>query len=215
MPSFLTRRTTHAASPQSALPPGARHHAGRRRRHCQHGDALVNLMLAVMIMILLAVIGIPAINGIVIEGRTPDVAAELQRFMARMRAMGTAGTNLPYANVSNANNLAPATREATTLRTTGTVVAHRLGGSGTGNSGTVTLSPADLSGAGLGSAYSLTITDVHDKACPTLASIMATSSEEMSLNGNAIKNTATPYNASDAQRHCTDGENNDFTFVAR
>lgn len=186
-----------------------------QRRHRQRGDALVNLMLAVMIMILLAVIGIPAVNGIVIEGRTPEVAAELQRFMARMRTMGTVGTHLPYANVSNANNLAPATREATTLRTTGTSVAHGLGGSGTGNSGTVTLSPANLSGAGLGSAYSLSITDVHDKACPTLASIMSSSAEEMSLNSNTIKNTSTAYNASDAQRYCVDGENNDFTFIAR
>ncbi|MCB5362921.1 prepilin-type cleavage/methylation domain-containing protein [Pusillimonas sp. CC-YST705] len=186
-----------------------------RGRHRQHGDALVNLMLAVMIMILLAVIGIPAINGIVIEGRTPDVAAELQRFMARMRAMGTTGTNLPYSNVSNASNLAPATREATTLRTTGNIVAHRLGGTGTGNSGTVSLAAANLAGAGLGSAYSLTVTDVHDKACPTLASIMSTSSEEMTLNGNAIKNTTTPYNAADAQQHCVDGENNDFVFTAR
>lgn len=187
----------------------------RRGRHRQHGDALVNLLLAVMIIILLAVIGIPAVNGIIIEGRTPDVSSELQRFMARMRTMGTAGTNLPYANVNNANNLAPATREATTLRTTGNVVAHRLGGTGTGTSGTVTLSPANLGGAGLGSAYSLTITDVHDKACPTLASIMASSAEEMTLNGSTIKNSTTAYNASDAQQHCVSGESNNFVFTAR
>lgn len=184
-------------------------------KHRQHGDALVNLMLAVMILTLLAVIGIPAINGIVIEGRTPDVAAELQRFMARMRAMGAAGTHLPYANVSNSANLAPATREATTLRTTGQIVAHRLGGHGTGNSGTITITPANLGGAGLGSAYALTVTDVHDKACPTLASIMASSSDTMSLNGNIIKDTATAYNASDAQQYCVDGEHNDFMFMAR
>ncbi len=187
----------------------------RKGRHRQHGDALVNLMLAVMILILLAVIGIPAVNGIIIEGRTPDVAAELQRFMARMRTMGTAGTNLPYANVNNANNLAPATREATTLRTTGNVVAHRLGGTGTGSSGTVTLAPANLATAGLGSGYMLTVTDVHDKACPTLASIMSTSSEEMTLNGTIIKSVSTAYNASDAQQHCVSGENNDFVFTAR
>lgn len=187
----------------------------RQRRHRQHGDALVNLLIAVMILILLAVIGIPAVNGIIIEGRTPDVAAELQRFMARMRTMGTAGTNLPYANVNNANNLAPATREATTLRTTGNVVAHRLGGTGTGTSGTVTLAPANLNTAGLGSGYSLTVTDVHEKACPTLASILSTSSEEMTLNGTTIKNVSTAYNASDAQQYCVDGENNDFVFTAR
>lgn len=181
----------------------------------QQGDALVNLMLAVMIMTLLAVIGIPAVNGLIIEGRTPDVAAELQRFMARMRAMGAAGTHLPYANVSNAANLAPATREATTLRTTGSTVAHRLGGSGTGSDGIVTLGPANLGGSGLGSAYVLSVSSVHDKACPTLASILSTSCEEMSLNGHPIKSATTPYNAADAQRHCVDGENNDFTFTAR
>lgn len=186
-----------------------------RRRRRQRGDALVNLMLAVMIMTLLAVIGIPAVNGIIIEGRTPDVASELQRFMARMRAMGAAGTSLPYVSVSNASNLAPATREATSLRTTGNVVAHRLGGSGAGNKGTVTLTPANLDGAGLGSAYTLSVTSVHDKACPTLASIMSSSSEEMGLNGSLIKNANTPYNAADAQRYCTDGESNDFTFTAR
>jgi hypothetical protein len=187
----------------------------RARAHRQHGDALVNLMLAVMIMTLLAVIGIPAVNGIIIEGRTPDVASELQRFMARMRAMGSSGTSQPYANVNNASNLAPAVREASTLRTAGSVVAHRLGGSGSGSSGVVTIAPASLGGAGMGSAYTLSVTAVHDKACPTLASIMASSSEEMNLNGTVIKNATAPYNAADAQQYCIDGENNDFAFTAR
>lgn len=187
----------------------------RTRAHRQNGDALVNLVLAVMLITLLAVIGIPAVYGMIIEGRTPEVASEVQRYMTRMRAMGNSGTSLPYANVSNANNLAPATRASTILITTGNVVKHGLGGLGTGTNGTVTLSPANLGGAGLGSAYMLTITNVHDKACPTLASILSSSSDEMTLNGNTIKNSASPYNATDAQRHCVDGENNNFVFTAR
>ncbi|MBJ7265009.1 MAG: prepilin-type cleavage/methylation domain-containing protein, partial [Burkholderiaceae bacterium] len=51
-------------------------------------------------------------------------------------------------------------------------VAHRLGGSGAGTNGTITLAPAALGGGAMGSAFSITLTNVNARACPTLASTL-------------------------------------------
>lgn len=193
-----------------------------RRIKKQRGDMLVNIGIALAIMTLLAIVGMPAIKGWVIEGRVPQVAGEMQRMMARMRVMGETGVATPFATVTNEKNLIPALRGSTIVRINETAneVAHNLGGNGRGTNGTVVIAAANYESYGSGSAYQLTFTNVHDKACPTLASMLASASEFISINGNTVKENSeaaidTTYNAVDAQTHCVDGEENTFVFMSR
>lgn len=194
----------------------------RAKLESQRGDALVNLGVALMLIILLAIMGMPAIKGWVIEGRTPEVAGEMQRLMARLNVMGETGTAAPYANIANETNLIPALRGSSVVRVDedANTIAHRLGGRGNGTNGTIVLAPAQYESYGMGSAYQLTFTNVHDKACPTLASILSQMAERITINGNVVKDNResaidTTYNAIDAQTHCEDGEENTFVFMGR
>lgn len=196
--------------------------SGESKLDRQRGDMLVNIGIALAIITVLAVVGMPAIKGWIIEGRAPAVAGEVQRLMARLRVMGDTGVAQPFANVDNQTNLIPALRGSTVVRVdeSANTVAHNLGGRGSGTNGTIVLAPAAFDAYGLGTAYQLTFTNVHDKACPTLASMLSSASETITINGNIVKQNLesaadTSYNSVDAQQHCQNGENNDFVFVAR
>ncbi|MFG0230549.1 type 4 pilus major pilin [Achromobacter sp. 413638] len=186
----------------------------------QLGLTLVETMLVITIIIVAAVVGFPVVKGIWIELRVPTVASELQRFMSRTRVLGEGDSVTPYASIDNAKNLAPALQDSTVFKVNGSTVAHRLGGSGTGSSGTITLAPAALGGGALGSAFSITLTNVNAKACPILASTLNGVSETISVNGTAAKtlganNETGTFNPVTAQDLCTKGDSNTFVFATR
>lgn len=188
----------------------------------QRGVSIIELSVWLALVLVIIMVGMPALNGWLIEGRVPSVGNETVRLMARLRVMGESGGTHPFANVSNQRNLVPALRGSSALKIdeASNTIAHNLGGRGSGNHGTLSIAPAAFDGSGAGSAYQLTFTNVHDRACPTLASVLATSSDLILINGNVVKRNVdasshVAYNAIDSQLHCLDGENNTFVFTSR
>lgn len=120
----------------------------------QGGWTLIEVGAVIAIVIFLVVVNYPSIKGYFIQGRVPAAAGELQRFMSTARIMGEGDTATPYASINNAQNLAPSMRESTVFKVTGSTVAHRLGGTGVGSNGTITIAPAALGGGASGSALS-------------------------------------------------------------
>lgn len=186
----------------------------------QGGWTLVEVGAVIVIVIFLVVVNYPSIKGFFIQGRVPAAAGELQRFMSTARIMGEGDSATPYASINNAQNLAPSMRDSTVFKVSGSTVAHRLGGTGVGTNGTITIAPAALGGGAAGSAFSLTVTNVNHRACPVLASIMNGVSEMISVNGTVAKtlgadNESGSFNAVTAQDLCVNGENNTFVFATR
>jgi len=187
----------------------------------QAGFSLVEVSIVAAILVIAATIGIPAIKSFLIEQRVPAVAGELQRFMSRTKVMGEGGATVtPYATIATAKNLVPSVRDSSVLKVTGSNVAHKLGGSGTGANGTVTLTSASLAGGALGNGFALTLTNVNDKACPILAGTMNPVSETMTINGSVAKSLGSngesgTYNPVMAQDFCLSGDSNVFVFASR
>jgi prepilin-type N-terminal cleavage/methylation domain-containing protein len=192
----------------------------------QQGFSLIEVSIVTAIVLLIAIVGIPAIGSYVIENKVPKVGEELQRFIARAKVNGQGGSNTPYRSLHN-GILANALRDSSVVSVTGSdataLVAHGLGGSGTASGGTIALASAVIAGGGPGSAFTLTLNNVSNAACPSLASVMQRVSEVMTLQGKAgpvvLKDTTTQppklYDAMLAQAHCASGDSNTFVFTAR
>jgi hypothetical protein len=143
-----------------------------------------------------------------------------------MKINAQGGGVTPYTGLDT-GALANALRDSTVLSVQGTgaaaSVAHGLGGSGTSGSGVVQVEPASVDGAGMGSAFTLTLTNVSHAACPALASVLQRVSEIISISGSSgakvvkdsIATPATPYRAAQAQAQCSQGDVNTFVFTAR
>ena len=67
--------------------------------HGQSGFSLIEISIVTTIMMLLAIVGIPAIQGYVVESKVPRVAEELQRFVARLKVTTHGFGASPYAGV--------------------------------------------------------------------------------------------------------------------
>jgi prepilin-type N-terminal cleavage/methylation domain-containing protein len=192
----------------------------------QRGFSLIEVSIVTAIVLLIAIIGIPAIGAYVIENKVPKVGEELQRFIARAKVNGQGGSMTPYRNL-HTGMLANSLRDSSVLSVAGgdatAIVAHGLGGNGTVGNGTIALASADIAGGGPGSAFSLTLTNVNNAACPSLASVMQRVAEVITLQGKAgpvvIKDATLmppkPYDAMLAQAQCTSGDSNLFVFTAR
>jgi len=186
----------------------------------QGGWTLAEVGVVITIVIILAIVGFPSVKGFFVQGRVPAAAGELQRFMSTARIMSEGDSATPYSASDNAQNLAPSLRDSTVFKVTGNTVAHRLGGTGVGSNGTITIAPAALGGGAVGSAFSLTLTNVNHRACPVLASTLNGISEMISVNGTVAKTLGAnsesgTFNAVTAQNLCVNGDNNTFVFATR
>lgn len=198
----------------------------RYRSGREQGFSLMEVSIVTAIVLLIAIVGIPAIGGYVIENKVPKVGEELQRFIASMKINAQGGGVTPYIGLDT-GALANALRDSTVLAVQGTgaaaSVAHGLGGSGIGDNGVVEVQPAAVDGAGMGSAFTLTLSNVSHAACPALASVLQRMSEIISISGDSgakvvkdsIAKPATPYRAAQAQSQCGQGDVNTFVFTAR
>ena len=71
----------------------------KSKRQRQYGFSLIEISIVTTIMMLLAIVGIPAIQGYVVESKVPRVAEELQRFVARLKVTTNGFGASPYAGV--------------------------------------------------------------------------------------------------------------------
>lgn len=192
----------------------------------QRGLSLIEVSIVTAIILLVSILGIPAIGNYVVENKVPNVGEELQRFVARTKANAQGAGPTPYAGIDT-GALANALRDSSVLSVSGTgatsVVAHGLGGNGTAGNGVVTLAPAAFAAGGAGSGFTLTLVNVSHAACPGIASVMQRAAEIISVRGQGgavvVKDTtATPplaYLATRAEAQCAQGDNNSFVFTAR
>ncbi|WLW63626.1 type 4 pilus major pilin [Achromobacter aegrifaciens] len=191
------------------------------RQHLhQGGFTLVEVFAVIVVIGVLVMISMPAIKGLFVQARVGPAAAELQRFMTATRLLGEGDSVSPYAAINNVSNLAPALMESSVFKVNGATVAHRLGGSGAGSNGTITIGPVALGGGSAGSGFGLTLTNVNHRACPGLATTLNSVSETISVNGTAAKTLGTnnepgSFNAVTAQDLCVKGDNNTFVFATR
>jgi len=192
----------------------------------QRGFSLVEVSIVTAIVLLISITAIPSINSYVIENKVPKVGEELQRFVARVKANAQGGGSAPYAGMSTMI-LANALRNSSVLSVSGSgaasVVAHGLGGSGSAGNGIVSLTPTSVTGGTAGSAFTLTLNNVNDAACPSLASVLQRVSESISIAGsggavvvkNALAVPAMAYSATLADAQCASGDRNTFVFTVR
>lgn len=192
----------------------------------QGGFSLIEVSIVTAIVLLVAIIGIPAIGAYVIENKVPKVGEELQRFVARIKANAQGAGPTPYADIDT-RALANALRDSSVVSVNGTgasaVVAHGLGGNGSAGNGNITVAPVAVAMGGAGSGFAITLGQVNHAACPALASVMQRVSDMITVagQGGAVKvkdDTITPrlaYSATAAEAQCTQGDNNTFVFTVR
>ena len=192
----------------------------------QRGFSLIEISIVTTIMMLLAIVGIPAIQGYVVESKVPRVAEELQRFVARLKVTTHGFGASPYSNVDTrvlANSLRGSSVVAVSGEGAGAEVAHGLGGPGVSGRGVVRIAPYALSGAPIGSAFLLTLNDVNHAACPGLASILQRIADVVRISGTAgpvtvkdsLHQPVAAYNPLLADSQCISGDRNIFEFVIR
>ncbi|WP_447577383.1 type 4 pilus major pilin [Achromobacter kerstersii] len=192
----------------------------------QRGFSLMEVSIVTAIVLLIAIVGIPAIGAYVIENKVPKVGEELQRFIASMKINAQGGGVNPYLGLDT-GAMANALRDSSVLAVQGSGasarIVHGLGGSGAGRNGVVEVVAGTLGGAGLGSAFTVTLTNVSHAACPALASVLQRVSDTISIGGGegvkVVKDTQAipilPYRAAQAQAQCGQGDVNTFVFTAK
>ncbi|MDQ2184528.1 type 4 pilus major pilin [Alcaligenaceae bacterium A4P071] len=192
----------------------------------QSGFSLIEVSIVTAIVLLIAIVGIPAIGNYVIENKVPKVGEALQRFVARTKANAQGIGTAPYAGMGT-GVLANAMRDSSVVSVSGdgdsAIVAHNLGGNGTSGNGTITLAPSAVAGGALGSGFTLTLDHVSHAACPGIASVMQRMAEIIRVGGSGgdtvVKDaTLQPpmvYNAALADARCARGDVNTFSFVVR
>ena len=188
----------------------------------QHGISLEEVAIVTAIVVLVAIIGIPAVGAFVIEHKVPKVAEAVQRLAVRTQVNAQGGGDAPYLGLDS-GVLARALRDNTVFDVRGTgasaTVAHGLG-----QGGVLTLAPGRSQAGGAGTAFTLTLTRVNHAACPALASILQGTAGMVRLaaaggGGTVLKNAwVTPqqrYSAARTAQACTHGDSNDFVFEYR
>ncbi len=195
-------------------------------RASQRGFSLIEISIVTAIIMLIAIVGIPAIQAYVIENKVPRVAEEIQRFVARVKVNTSGFGATPYSGIDAgtlANSLRASSVVAVTGQGAGATTVHGLGGSGASGKGVILVAPEAIAGGAGGSAFSLTFTDVNDAACPALASILQRIADIVTISGQAgpvvVKNMSNEpgmaYNAILADAQCIAGDRNTFSFTVR
>lgn len=185
--------------------------SGAVRLRQQRGFSLVEVSIVTAIVLLLAIVGIPAIGGFVIENKVPKVGEELSRFILQTTINSSHGATAPYVDVDT-GHFASLVRDSAIFSVSGsgaqTKVLHGLG-----TAGEVQVTPVD-SGAG----FAISLSNVNHAACPSLSSVMQRVAHTMTLapdgqSSTVIKNASTPYSALAVQSRCGKGDVNTFVFT--
>lgn len=181
-------------------------------RLAQQGFSLIEVSIVTAIVLLLAIIGVPAIGGYVVENKVPKVGEELARFILQTKVNAPNGSTTPYAGIAT-SNFANLVRDSSIFTVSGTDAAVKVL-HGLGSDGEVSVAEAQS-----GAAFSITLSRVHNAACPSIASVMQRVSDTMTVaaQGQAavtIKDDSTHYSALAAESRCVKGDVNTFVFTA-
>jgi len=180
--------------------------------HRQHGFSLVEVSIVTAIVLLLAIIGLPAIGSYVVENKVPKVGEELARFIMQTQVNAPNGSATPYAGIGT-DNLARLVRDSSIFSVSGdgsgSRVLHGLGLDG----------EAIVEEALAGAAFTITLSNVNHAACPSIASIMQRVSDVITIasEGQAatiVKDASTRYSALSTESRCVKGDVNTFVFTA-
>src|SRR5690606_11057198 len=130
----------------------------------QQGFSLIEVSIVTAIVLLLAIIGVPAIGGYVIENKVPKVGEELARFILQTKVNAPSGSGEPYVGIDT-SHFANQVRDSSIFAVSGTgSTAKVLHGLGT--DGEVNVAPNASR-----SAFSITLYKVNNAACPSIASV--------------------------------------------
>lgn len=176
------------------------------RNQSQRGLSLIEVSVVSAIVLLLAIIGIPAINGFVIENRVPKVGEGIARFIVSHTVNTPVFEESPYLAVDNQFFISQ-------LDDTGVFNVDSQGSStrilhGLGKNGLITF-VSDQSGAQL----KITFTNVHHSACPGLASVLQRVADSIKVENVSVKDASTTYNAIQTRQQCKRGDVNTFEFI--
>ncbi|WP_322998623.1 type 4 pilus major pilin [Castellaniella sp.] len=179
-------------------------------RRSQRGFSLIEVSIVTAIVLLIAVIGIPAIGGYVLENKVPKVGQELARFVMHTRINAGTSGDPPYAEIGTTNLVSMVADSTVLTRATDGTILHGLGGGGT-----IEVEP-DEAGAG----FLLRLLRVNHVACPSIASVLQRVAERITVSADGgaartVKDDATPYSALAAESACTKGDANQFVFHVR
>src|SRR5690554_5492020 len=140
----------------------------------QSGFSLVEVSIVTAIVLLLAIIGIPAIGGYVVENKVPKVGEELARFILQTKVNGPSGSSKPYAGI-DINHFANLVSDSSifTVLDQGSqkTVYHGLGTDGI----------VHVAEAAAGAAFTITLDKVNNAACPSIASVMQRIVDEITV----------------------------------
>jgi len=181
------------------------------------GFTLIEVAIVAAIVLITAIIGIPAINTYVIENKVPKVGQDLQRFVARVKVASQGLGNTPYAEMNNAQ-LVSGLRGSSVVSIAGSgaaaVVQHGLGAA----SGRIVAGPASIMTAS--DAFSLTLDQLNGAACPGLAAVMQRVAERITVNGQVVKQLGAGgeqgrFSVAAVEEACAEGDANTLVFVTR
>lgn len=177
----------------------------------QKGFSLVEVSIVTAIVLLLAIIGIPAIGSYVVENKVPKAGEELARFILQTKVNVPTGNPQPYTDIRTAHFAALA-RDSSIFSVTGADASLRVL-HGLGSDGEVTVQPVSA-----GAAFSIGVSKVHHAACSSLASIMQRVADVITLSpdgagATVVKDASTPYSALNVETRCARGDANDFVFT--
>lgn len=179
----------------------------------QAGFSLIEVSIVTAIILLLAIIAIPAVGSYVIENKVPKVGEELARFVLQTQVNAQPGAAAPYSGVATshfANMVLDSSLFSVTNAGGAPTVRHGLG-----RDGTIEISASDA-----GASFTITLSKVSHAACPALASVMQRLAHTIVISsasgGSAtVKNDGLDYSALNAESHCTKGDVNTFVFSTR
>lgn len=179
----------------------------------QRGFTIVELTIAIGIIAILAIFGLPFARGLIIDGKVQPTATDITRAAAKVRSNFANQGATPYASITTASfaNAARGLASAITITGTGTgsAMTHDIGATGAA----VTVASATITTAG--DAFSVTLPTVNDAACPALAAQVSKSAEVITINGTSVKAAGGTYNGQTAGAACTSGDANTFVFTFR
>lgn len=178
----------------------------------QQGFSLVEVSIVTAIVLLLAIIGIPAIGTYVIENKVPKVGESLARFVVQTKVNAPTSSTEPYADIET-SHLANLVRDSSIFSVRGTAATPTIL-HGLGREGEVSVASADS-----GASFAVTLSKVNHAACPSLASVMQRVADEITLQADGqgsviIKDESTPYSALAVESYCQHGDANTFVFIA-